>query len=169
MVCIFLCLNGVEQPFSPKNRWMSEAIGSVVAAQITSNRWTLAATFKMGNGACSEPVDMVEAWVIGSRRHEILCEEAKAKCRIGKESGWAVAARKTCSGVRVAVTAASLLKHSKKGKLGRVAVVRKFRIAADVECWKASLCVWKSQNGNSKADRGVFGGFWLGWNTEVEK
>ena len=51
MVCIFLCLNGVEQPFSPKNRGMSEAIGSVVAAQITSNRWTLAATFKMGNGA----------------------------------------------------------------------------------------------------------------------
>ena len=50
MVCIFLCLNGVEQPFSPKNRGMSEAIGSVVAAQITSNRWTLAATFKMGNG-----------------------------------------------------------------------------------------------------------------------
>ena len=56
-----------------------------------------------------------------------------------------------------------------EGRAGVEAVVRKFRIVADVECWKASLCVWKSQNGNSKADRGVFGGFWLGWNTEVEK
>ena len=54
--------------------------------------------------------------------------------------------------MRVAVTAASLLKHSKKGELGREAVVRNFRTTADVECWKASLCVWKSQNGNSKAD-----------------
>ena len=50
-----------------------------------------------------------------------------------------------------------------EGKLGVEAVVRKFRIAADVECWKASLCVWKSQNGNSKADRGCLEGFgWVG-------
>ena len=69
MVCIFLCLNGVEQPFSPKNRGMSEAIGSVVAAQITSNRWTLAATFKMENGAWYKRMDMGEAGVRGSRRH----------------------------------------------------------------------------------------------------
>ena len=71
--------------------------------------------------------------------------------------------------MRVAVTAASLLKHSKQEELGREAVVRNFRTTADVECWKASLCVWKSQNGNSKADGGVLGGFWLGWNIEVEK
>ena len=64
-----MCLDGIEQPFSPKNRGVSEAIGSVVAAQITSNRWTLAATFKMGNGAWDERMDMGEAGVIGSRRH----------------------------------------------------------------------------------------------------
>ena len=37
MVCIFLCLDGVEQPFSPKNRGMSEAAWNVVAAQTASN------------------------------------------------------------------------------------------------------------------------------------
>lgn len=71
--------------------------------------------------------------------------------------------------MRVAVTAANLLKHSKKEELGREEVVRNFRTTSDVKCWKASLCVWKSRNGKRKADGGVFGGFWLGWNTEVEK
>ena len=37
MVCIFLCLDGVEQPLSPKNRGMGEAIMSAVAVQTASN------------------------------------------------------------------------------------------------------------------------------------
>lgn len=37
MVCIFLCLDGIEQPLSPKNRGVNEAAGNIVAAQTTSN------------------------------------------------------------------------------------------------------------------------------------